>query len=165
MKYTLVLNNNYIPIGIVDSRRAFKNVYTDAVHLISTYKDGSFRSTTQDWEIPSVIRSRNFVKLPFTKSTLSKQNILKRDNHTCVYCGSTEKSKLTVDHVLPRSRGGKNSWTNLVACCFSCNNLKDNKTPAEMGWDHPNPQHPHYLVLMNSFTSHIPDEWKDYLFV
>jgi hypothetical protein len=165
MRYTLVLNNDFIPVSIVDSRRAFLNVYKDVVHLISSYDDVKFHSTNAEWDIPSVVRSRRRINLPFQKATLTKENVLKRDGYKCVYCGDTSKRYLTIDHVLPKSRGGRNGWRNVVACCFSCNNLKDDHTPEEMGWEHPDPQHPHYLVLMSNFTKDIPTDWKHYLFM
>jgi len=164
-KHTLVLNSTGIPIMIMDSRRAFKNVYTDAVYLVSNYTGEFFRSTNESFGVPSVIRSKRFVKLPFKKATRTKENVFKRDKYECVYCGDGNKKHLTIDHVLPKSRGGKSSWTNEVTCCFSCNNKKDNKTPAEMGWKDPNPQHPHYLILMNSFVKNVPNDWEPYLFM
>lgn len=164
MKHTLVLNNNYIPIGIIDSKQAFKSVYCDKTILESSY-NSMFHSSSGQWPIPSIIRTKYHVKLPFTRSTLSKENIYKRDSYTCVYCGDTDKNTLTIDHIIPKSRGGKNRWDNLVTSCYSCNNIKGNRDPDEMSWPWPKASQPHYLVLMNSFVKNIPNDWKTFLFL
>lgn len=165
MRYTLVLNSDYLPLEIQDSKRAFLNVYKDTVDSIDIYPDAKFRSTLDEWDVPSVVRTRTFVRRPYQKASLTKANVHKRDGYTCVYCGEDARKHLTVDHVIPRSRGGKNSWDNLVTCCFACNNVKDNRTPEEMGWETPNPQHPHHIVLMNKLVKDIPEQWRPFLFM
>lgn len=79
---------------------------------------------------PSVIRLLNYVVVPYKDIPLTRKNVLHRDNYTCQYCGK-KSSLLTVDHVIPRSRGGKNYWDNVVTACTKCNNLKGNKTLSE----------------------------------
>lgn len=166
-KYCLVLNKNYLPIGIISAKQAFKSAYTENVEVVANYPNAKYTSPSGDWDIPCIVKTKRYVKLPFTKSTLSKQNIFKRDGYKCVYCGSDDKTKLTIDHVLPKSRGGKNRWDNLVTSCYACNNAKDNRTPEEMGWDRPsgNMFQPHYLLLFGSYVPRIPDSWKDFLFL
>jgi 5-methylcytosine-specific restriction endonuclease McrA len=90
------------------------------------------RSPDGTWERPSVIVLTRYVKMPHNRAVpVSRRGVLRRDGHRCGYCGS---SASTIDHVLPRSRGGKDEWENLVACCLKCNNIKGDRTPAEMGW-------------------------------
>jgi 5-methylcytosine-specific restriction endonuclease McrA len=83
-----------------------------------------------DMPLPTVIRLRNFVKLPYKEITLSRRNVLHRDDYTCQYCG-VKRHDLTIDHILPRSRGGKDSWDNVTTACLRCNVKKGNRTPKE----------------------------------
>jgi len=78
---------------------------------------------------PLIIRLLSYVKFKNRGVRLNRKRIYKRDNNQCVYCGS--EKNLTIDHIIPRSRGGKNTWTNLITCCSSCNLKKANKTPEE----------------------------------
>ena len=77
------------------------------------------------------MRLTRYVRVPYRKVLLTRRNVLRRDGHRCVYCGATER--LTLDHVLPKSRGGPDAWENLVAACTPCNNRKGNRTPEEAG--------------------------------
>jgi len=165
-KHTLVLNNNFMPIGVLDSRTAFKNVYSESVDLIESYEGEFFTSPGAKWPVPSIVRTKRYVNLPYRKAVLTKRNVFKRDNYTCVYCGEigTDKS-LTWDHILPKSRKGKNTWENLATACFKCNNEKDNMTPEEIGWVAPVAFHPHYLVTLKSFVRETPSGWGPYLMV
>lgn len=165
-RHTLVLNSNYIPIGIMDARTAFKNVYTESVDLVAVYEGETFKSPNSEWQIPSIVRAKRYVNLPYKNAILTKKNVFRRDGYKCAYCGKPgNDATLTWDHVLPKSRGGKNTWENLVTACFKCNNEKDNFTPEEMGWDAPMTFHPHYLVTMSSFISKTPKDWIPYLMV
>jgi 5-methylcytosine-specific restriction endonuclease McrA len=95
---------------------------------------------------------------------LTRENIFKRDNYTCVYCGYNDNTrKLTIDHVIPQSKGGPNTWDNLVTACGKCNGEKADLTLEEFGKEIPVPVRPHYLMLMKS-VSYIPDNWRPYLF-
>ena len=79
-----------------------------------------------------IVLSR-YVRMPRARhAPVTRRGVLRRDGNRCGYCG---KAASTIDHVLPRSRGGKNSWENLVACCLRCNNVKSDRTPQEMGWE------------------------------
>lgn len=84
-------------------------------------------------KIPRVLILKYYVKVPHKKSFPSKKNILRRDKYICQYCGMDLEDNATVDHVVPRYRGGSNSWVNMVACCRDCNLAKGNKTPKEAG--------------------------------
>lgn len=80
--------------------------------------------------LPAVIRLLNYVVVPYSVIPLNRKNVLHRDAYTCQYCAK-KASTLTVDHIIPKSRGGKNSWDNVVAACLRCNNKKANRTPRE----------------------------------
>ena len=88
------------------------------------------RKVRPDIMLPTVIRLRQFVQVPFREPPLTRKNILQRDNYHCQYCGSNEK-KLSIDHVIPRSRGGDDSWENVITACLPCNLFKGNRTPKE----------------------------------
>src|SRR2546430_7688977 len=86
------------------------------------------------FRIPSVIRLREFRRIPFQTRALSRKNIIMRDRSTCQFCGRVlPAAELTLDHVVPRSRGGRTDWDNLVACCHPCNNRKGDRLPEEAG--------------------------------
>jgi hypothetical protein len=127
----LVLNADFQPINMTSFKKGYKLVYKGKAEVVvSDEKDEAFFFATYSIK-PKVIRLLQYIYLPHRRLNLSKQNIFKRDKHACVYCESREN--LTLDHVLPRSRGGKNTWENLVTCCSKCNSKKDNKTPEEAG--------------------------------
>ena len=124
----LVLNASYEPIAICAARRAL-SLYLKGAAIVEENYDVFIR---HDMPLPSVIRLRCYKKVPRPRVDATRKGILARDFYTCQYCGEVlPNGKLTLDHVFPRSRGGKGTWDNLVACCYPCNNFKDNKTPEE----------------------------------
>ena len=145
----LVLNSDYNPINITNARRAIILLLKEKAHFISS----------------KVIRLVNYVRLPFIKLMANKPTrtlIYKRDNHTCCYCGSTKN--LTIDHILPTSRGGKNTWENLVASCMKCNSHKGDRTPEEWGRQlNKTPSAPYNKMVLTIKTSSVA-EWKEYCF-
>ena len=132
MHDVLVLNATYQPLSIVSSRRAIVLVLSERAELISAEADVLVRSEHLSIEMPSVIRLCRYVRLPTNRRAhLSRRAVLRRDQHSCAYCGSRAN---TVDHVVPRSRGGTHSWTNVVAACQSCNSRKGARLVDEIGW-------------------------------
>ncbi|MFI5086425.1 MAG: HNH endonuclease [Actinomycetales bacterium] len=128
---TLVLNAGYEPLAVVTFRRALVLVLSGKASIIAEGEDPVVGPRAILGR-PSVILLNRYVRLPYgLPSPVSRRGVLRRDNHRCAYCG---RSASTVDHVQPRSRGGGDSWENLVACCLRCNNAKGNHTPGEMGW-------------------------------
>lgn len=129
---TLVLNAGYEPMSVVSFKRAVILVLTGKAAVLQADEAAPIRSASVVLDRPSVIILTRYVKPPRgRKVLLSRRGVLRRDGYLCAYCGG---HATTVDHVLPRSRGGANSWTNLVACCRSCNCDKSDRTPEEMGW-------------------------------
>lgn len=118
----LVLNVNYEPLNVCHTKRAISLLFTDKADIILNGR-GKVRSGSAEFDLPSVIRLRYMVKRPRPHVTLSKREVLRRDNFTCQYCGR-KSSVLTIDHVKPRHMGGSHSWENLVAACASCNRRK-----------------------------------------
>jgi len=130
---TLVLNAGYEPLAVVSYKRAIVLVMNQKATIVAADQAHPVWATTGSWDRPSVIILTRYVHLPRSRSLpVSRRGVLRRDDHRCAYCGRTAN---TIDHVQPRSRGGRDSWDNLVACCLRCNNIKSDRTPAEMGWD------------------------------
>ncbi len=128
---TLVLNAGYEPLSIVSFKRAVVLVLSGKAVVLAA-DETPVCSANLEVERPCVILLTRYVRVPFGRQIpVSRRGVLRRDRHQCSYCG---RSATTVDHVMPRSRGGKDSWENLVACCITCNNSKGNRTPEEMGW-------------------------------
>lgn len=126
----IVLNADFSPINVTTFKQGFKLVYKGKAEVIDTYDDFVAQFTKRVLR-PKIIRLLKFVSLPYRKLAPTKNNIFRRDGFECGYCLS--KDDLTLDHIIPRSRGGRDSWDNLVTCCKRCNNDKDNKTPVEAG--------------------------------
>jgi 5-methylcytosine-specific restriction endonuclease McrA len=123
------------------------------------------RSVSRSYPCPSVIRLSNFIRVPFKKIELSRKNIIRRDNFQCQYCGR-KHVELTIDHIIPKSRGGSDSWDNLVAACKSCNNRKGSRTPEEAGMKLINyPSRPHHILFIKQYSGTLDDNWKPFLFM
>jgi 5-methylcytosine-specific restriction endonuclease McrA len=164
-KKTLVLDSTYLARSIITTDRAFVITYKGNADVVENY-DESFKVVNPMLDIkkPSIIRVFSYVKTKYNKVALTRENVFRRDNHECVYCGSDNKRDLTLDHVIPQSKGGENSWENLVTACKKCNSQKADLSLAEFGKEIPKPYRPHYLMLMRQMEE-IPDEWKPYLFL
>ena len=122
-KPVLVLNASFEPINVCAARRALVLVLKGVASAEET-SPGVFHSARHSLRVPSVIRLLEYRRIPHQTRALSRKNILMRDRYTCQYCHRTlPASELTLDHVVPRSRGGETSWENLVACCHHCNIL------------------------------------------
>lgn len=127
----LVLNSTYEPLQFCNAKRGIVMVLTGRAEQVDC--DGYVvRSPSTSFQLPTVIRVLKTVKrAPRKGIAFSKKNILRRDNYTCQYCGETSSS-LTVDHIMPKSRGGKTTWTNVVVACKPCNLKKGNYTLTEV---------------------------------
>jgi len=124
----LVLNADYQPINVTSFQKGYKLVWKGKAEVVKEDSTDVIM-TSRSIARPKVIRLLTYLYLPYRRLNLSKQNVYRRDGFKCVYCGSG--ANLTLDHVLPRSRGGDNSWENLVTCCRKCNAKKDDRTPEE----------------------------------
>jgi 5-methylcytosine-specific restriction endonuclease McrA len=128
--------------------------------------DGRFlHSVSMAMPFPSIVRLSVYVRIPFKKIVLSRKNILRRDGHRCQYCGRVDVP-LTVDHVIPRARGGEDSWENLVAACVRCNNKKGDRLPGESMMNLlRKPIRPNHVMFIRDFVGSVDDRWKPYLFM
>ncbi len=163
----LVLNATYEPINITAARRAVVLVLKGVA--TTEEENGSFvHSARMAVRIPSVIRLTEFRRIPYQTRALSRKNILMRDRYTCQFCGRVlPASELTLDHVVPRSRGGHTDWDNLVACCHTCNNLKGDRLPEESGLRLLRPPRPftlHTSRQLMRMLGRSDERWRKYLF-
>jgi len=158
MDRVLVLNADYTPLNVTDMRRGFILVIKGKAEVLKQ-DTRKIVTTVGEFVRPLIIRLLNYVRFHTSPLKLNRKRIYKRDNNECVYCGN--KKHLTIDHVLPRSRGGKNSWTNLVTCCSPCNIKKGNKTPEEAGMKLR--QKPYEPTIFSSILSiEVEDIWSDF---
>ena len=164
-KRVLLLNQNYEPMSICSARKAVILLYLGKAEIVERYDSLMVRSVSTEIPLPSVLRLDRYVPIPRKRILLSRKNILKRDRFRCQYCGAKGKP-LTVDHVIPRERGGPDTWENLVAACVACNTKKGNRTPEEAGMKLLKvPKKPNYLHFIQNFFGTIDERWKPYLFL
>jgi 5-methylcytosine-specific restriction endonuclease McrA len=123
----LLLNANFEPLNVCTTRRALGLLHTGKAEMLLNGR-GYVKTVRLKIPRPSVIRLGYMIKRPRPRVRLTKQEIFRRDNYTCQYCGKKGKG-LTLDHVIPRHHGGKRSWTNLVTCCPGCNRKKGGYPP------------------------------------
>lgn len=160
----LVLNQDYQPLSVCGVRKSLMLLFLEKAEMLHPHPERRIRTVSQEWDFPSVIRLRNYARAPFQSIVLTRKNILKRDGNRCQYCGTHDD--LTIDHVIPRSRGGADTWENLVTACHRCNHRKGNRTPREA--DMPlmrEPFRPHHIVFLQGAVPHIADEWRPYLYL
>lgn len=159
---TLVLNAGYEPLAVVSFKRALVLVLNQKATILAEAQSERVRSANQEFELPTVILLQRYVRIPNSrKIPVSRRGVLRRDNHRCGYCG---KSANTIDHIFPKSRGGADSWENLVACCLRCNNLKSDKTPGEMGWElRITPKMPSGVIWTVRGAEREEPHWREFL--
>jgi 5-methylcytosine-specific restriction endonuclease McrA len=131
MAGSLVLNASYEPLGVVPLRRAVVLVLSEKAFVVET-AGFVLHSEHRSLEAPSVVRLARYVRVPYRRRVpLSRRAVMDRDSHRCAYCSARAD---TIDHVLPRSRGGRHEWTNVVAACARCNHGKGDRLLNEIGW-------------------------------
>lgn len=179
----LVLNRSFMPINVTTMRRAFVLLFLgNAVAVDKSYQTFDIETWIQQFEssdpawavrtirgslsVPRVILLLRYDQIPKNRIRFSPRNIFVRDNYTCQYCGEQfSRDKLNLDHVLPRSRGGKTTWDNVVCACIHCNRLKGSRTPQEAGMPLlKKPASPSSLPAVHFLLRHhTVDEWKPFL--
>jgi len=156
MSNVLVLNYDYTPLNITSIRRGFILVDKGKAELIKS-DDNPIVSGYKTYLRPVIIRLLRYIKHHAKNLRASRSRIYKRDGYECVYCGS--KKELTLDHVIPKSKGGGNEWTNLVTSCFKCNLKKGNKTPEEVKLIM---KHKPFTPSLISETDGLQKVWNEY---
>ncbi|MFC1904585.1 HNH endonuclease [Chloroflexota bacterium] len=160
----LVLTQNYEPTNICRVRRAVALLYRGKAEML---EDGSgfIHAVSYEFPVPSVIRLAYMIKRPQPERKLTRLEIFHRDQYTCQYC-SKETRQLTLDHVIPRYRGGQHTWENVVSACISCNRHKAGRTPQEAGMKlihHPAHPRGNRLFYIPYHYLQIRSEWQKYL--
>lgn len=163
-RHVLLLNQNYEPLTVCSARKAVILVYLGKAELVE--KDsGWLHSVSTRLPIPSVVRLVRYIRVPRKQILLNRKNLLIRDEYTCQYCGR-KRLPLTIDHVIPKQYGGKDTWENLVVACLPCNNKKANKTPEQAGMRLiKTPKKPNHLFFIQYFIGIKDEKWRPYLFL
>jgi len=158
----LKLDATYRPVEIIDAIEALVLCIIGKAMALESYTKEIY-SPARSFKIPAVIVLRNVVKYKFNGIVCNRQNVLWRDQNRCQYCSKIFATEnLTIDHVIPKSRGGNKTWKNLVAACKKCNQKKGCRTPIECGMILiRNPTKPKLTILKT--TNRISDLWKNYL--
>jgi 5-methylcytosine-specific restriction endonuclease McrA len=166
MSQVLVLNATYEPMNVVSVRRAILLLLKEKAELVEA-AEAQLRSERLIVPVPLVIRLVYYVRIPRRFSLpLSRRTVMARDHYTCQYCGDQPgKANLTIDHVLPRSRGGQTTWQNVVTACGFCNRHKGNRTPEEAAMQllH-RPAQPRYLAVTLLAGAGAPPVWDKYMY-
>ena len=159
----LVLNANFEPLNVCDTRRALGLIMNGKAEMVANGR-GYIHTTRLSYPRPSVIRLEHMVKRPRPRVKLTKREVFRRDNYTCQYCGR-QTAHLTIDHVIPRHRGGQHRWDNLVAACPGCNRHKGGRmlVEANMALRH-RPAEP-VPTAAYLFGRHLADnaDWRQYI--
>ena len=163
-KKVLLLNQSYQPLMTLGAKRAIILSFTEKVEVLERYRD-QVRSVNLSIFVPSVIRLKDYVRFNQKRIPLSRKNILKRDSHVCQYCNS-KNSFMTIDHIIPKDKGGYDSWENLVTACVPCNAKKGNKLLKDIDMIlSKKPKIPSFLFNIQSELLNSQDSWKPYLFM
>jgi 5-methylcytosine-specific restriction endonuclease McrA len=167
MEQVLLLNITYEPLKIINWKKAMTMLFLGKVEVIEQY-DREIHSVSFTIKLPSVVRLLRLVKRPKSPVKFSRQNIYARDRYQCQYCGGRFAAEdLTYDHIIPKSRGGKTKWQNIVTCCVDCNRRKGGRTPAEASMQLiRQPNRPTWVPAIRITISFhkVPDSWRDYLY-
>jgi len=160
----LKLDSAYRPIEVIDAIEALVMCIVGKALAVETYEK-RISSPSVTFELPAVIVLKTVVKFRLTTVACNRVNIIWRDKNQCQYCANHfPDDKLTMDHVMPKSRGGKNAWENLVAACRKCNQRKGCRTTKESGmYPLRKPIKPKANILRTIGDNQISDLWKDYL--
>jgi 5-methylcytosine-specific restriction endonuclease McrA len=163
MQQVLVLNASYEPLNVTTVRRAHVLVYKGKAEVIEELGQ-PLHSATDTYPWPHVIRLVTYVKVPRTaQRKISRRALFARDEWSCVYCGTTS-GRLTLDHVIPRSRGGGSVWENVVTSCAPCNLRKGNRLPEEVSMTlRRQPRPPAPVLFIRLAAPKIPTGWRPYL--
>ena len=163
MSQVLVLNASYEPLNITTWRRATVLMLKGKAESLEENSNHQIRNNLK---LPTVIRLRYFIKVPYRELALNRKNILQRDNFSCQYCFYSG-DQLSIDHVIPRSRGGQDTWENVATACISCNIRKGNRTPKEAKMPLKNKPHKPFNTLSFEATKQINSgrhkEWSKYV--
>jgi 5-methylcytosine-specific restriction endonuclease McrA len=167
----LLLNASYEPLGIITIKKAVGLMMRGVAHAVDGVA-ARLRTPSTVFEVPSILRLRHYTNVPHRTITWSRRKVLKRDDYTCIFCGISagdmrhgkilNHGDFTVDHLIPVSQGGKNTWGNTACACYRCNHRKADRSPNQAGmklrWEPKRPRTNYYIV-----SGEIPTEWRIYI--
>lgn len=166
MEAVLILDIDWKPLRIEAWQRAITDLFLGKSEIVEYSRDRTIKGVSREYPMPAVVRLTRRFKRDRIAIKFSRLNIYTRDDFRCAYCGERKPTEdLTFDHVVPRSQGGKTSWTNVISACASCNRQKDSRTPEQAGMKlRRKPVKPRYLpvVTVQMDRRNIPVEWRDY---
>jgi 5-methylcytosine-specific restriction endonuclease McrA len=149
---------------VIGAKRAIILILSEKVDALANYRE-LIHSAYLTLPLPSVIKLKQYAKIRRKDIVLSRKNILKRDNHTCQYCG-IRSVPMTIDHIIPRQRSGEDSWYNLVAACVICNTRKGNRTPRKSQMKlMKRARKPTMILHLQKFVKQFQGTWRPYLFM
>ena len=160
----LILNASFEPLHVCSVKRAIQLIMTEVAVRVED-AEAVLRTPSRVVPVPSVVRLARYVRRPHRqKVAFNRRNLFRRDDHRCQYCRK-RGSDLTLDHVLPRSRGGSTSWENVVACCRACNARKRDRTPDEAGMALDRPPKAPRFVFSSAYglIQDVDPIWRRYL--
>ena len=159
----LLLNNSFEPITIVSIKKAIVMYFLDKVDFLEK-SEKKINSISLSIPIPHVIKLKKYIYLKPLSVSLTRTNIFKRDNKTCQYCGS-KSSSMTIDHIIPKDKGGKDTWTNLVTACKKCNLHKANFSLKDRNMNlYKKPAKPSYLLHLQKYK-YKHSSWNQYIYL
>lgn len=161
-KKVLVLNLDHTPVAVVNAQKAIVLTFLDKAMLLARFDHLCIRTVDRTFHYPAVIRLHEYKNIPYQGAMLNRHNIFKRDQNECQYCGA--KKALTIDHVLPKSKGGKTNWQNLITACHRCNTQKGDRTPEQAGFVHKYlPFRPTLSYFLAEYAEKNAMEWLPFL--
>src|SRR5690554_1480159 len=161
-KKVLVLNLDHTPVAVVNAQKAIVLTYLDKAMLLARFDHLAIRTVTRTYYYPAVIRLHEYKPIPFQGALLNRPNIFKRDRNECQYCGATKS--LTIDHVIPKSKGGMTNWYNLITACHRCNTQKGDRTPEQAGFELKyRPFRPTFSYFLAEYAEKNALEWLPFL--
>ncbi len=166
MSGVLVLNASYEPLHVISIRRAVVLLLKEKAEIVEA-TERTLRAAEREYPVPLVIRLVTFVRIPHRLSMpLNRRTLFARDEYTCQYCGRQPgRARLTMDHVVPRSRGGMLTWENIVAACSTCNQRKGSRLPHECGMEpRRKPFRPRYMAVAFLGEAQGYEAWSKYIY-
>jgi 5-methylcytosine-specific restriction endonuclease McrA len=167
MRHSLLLDKNYVALSIVPWKRAVKLIVTGKAEAVTENNSSKVPYASGLFTIPPVLRLLVTVpwKAHINRLRFGRKNMLIRDKYRCQYCGSKVGKDASIDHIIPKSRGGRTDYFNCVTSCYKCNNAKADMTPEEAGMTLiRKPAKPTFLALHKfNVSEKTPEEWRDYL--
>jgi 5-methylcytosine-specific restriction endonuclease McrA len=161
----LVLNQNYEPMSVCSVQKAIILLFLHKAEMVEKNDGKVLKSPSKSIPYPSIVRLSFYRKVPYKRAVLSRKNIFRRDNFRCQYCGKYD-GNLTLDHVVPKSKNGEDSWENLVTACIVCNNKKGDRSPEEAKMSlFTVPRRPNHVMFIKHCHGDIDEKWKPYLFM